>query len=121
MLTNRFIRRNTDIELSRIKRKNAQIQLQMTEIIKATLAYHCFSGCNVFIFLFEIQEEKAELKSVNYLLEKEKSALELQLSGKQSQEQAYMLQIDHLKSELSEQHKRFVKNSKKVSVHLVFR
>ena len=64
----------------------------------------------------ELQEEKAELKSQNYLLNKEKSALELQLSGKQSQEQAYMVQIDHLKCELSEQQKRYTQNNKKVKL-----
>ena len=66
----------------------------------------------------ELQEEKAELKSQNYLLNKEKSALELQLSGKQSQEQAYMVQIDHLKCELSEQQKRYTQNNKKVKLVL---
>lgn len=48
------------------------------------------------------QEEKAELKAQNYLLEKEKAALDLQLSGKESQEQAYIVQIEHLKSEVTE-------------------
>ena len=50
-----------------------------------------------------LQEEKAELKALNYLLEKEKGAMQLQLSGKESQEHAYLIQIDHLKSEITEQ------------------
>ena len=42
------------------------------------------------------------MKAQNYLLEKEKAALDLQLSGKESQEQAYLVQIEHLKSEVKE-------------------
>ncbi len=59
-----------------------------------------------------VQEEKAELKSQNYLLEKEKAALDLQLSGKQSQEHAYVVQIDHLKSELYEQEQQQQRSAK---------
>ncbi|KAJ8311750.1 hypothetical protein KUTeg_011105 [Tegillarca granosa] len=55
--------------------------------------------------LMAIKEEKAELRAQNYLLEKEKRSLELRLSGKESQEQAYLVQIDHLKSEVREQGK----------------
>ena len=36
-------------------------------------------------------------------MEKEKRALELRLSGKESQEQAYLVQIEHLKCEVKEQ------------------
>ncbi|KAK3590872.1 hypothetical protein CHS0354_033800 [Potamilus streckersoni] len=53
--------------------------------------------------LMAMKEEKAELKAQNYLLEKEKRALELRLSGMESQEQAYLVQIEHLKCEVSEQ------------------
>ncbi|KAK2194115.1 hypothetical protein NP493_2g08028 [Ridgeia piscesae] len=53
--------------------------------------------------LMALKEEKAELKALNYLLEKEKGAMQLQLSGKESQEHAYLIQIDHLKSEITEQ------------------
>nr|XP_034320672.1 colorectal mutant cancer protein-like isoform X1 [Crassostrea gigas] len=52
--------------------------------------------------LMAMKEEKAELRAQNYLLEKEKSALELRLSGKESREQAYVIQIEHLKSEVEE-------------------
>lgn len=38
-----------------------------------------------------------------YLLEKEKTSLELQLSSREAQEQAYLVQIDHFKSEFQEQ------------------
>ena len=62
-------------------------------------------------FLF--QEDKAELKAHSYLLEKEKSSLELQLSSKQSQEQAYLVQIDHLKSEVKELAARLGKHTKR--------
>ncbi len=57
------------------------------------------------------------MKSRNYLLEKEKSALELQLSGKQTQEKAYMVQIEHLKCEISEQQKRITKTNGKVGMN----
>ena len=35
-------------------------------------------------------------------MEKEKAAMQLQLCGKESQEHAYLIQIDHLKSEITE-------------------
>ncbi len=75
----------------------------------------------ITVSLVLLQEEKAELKSQNYLLEKEKSALELQLSGKQSQEQAYIVQIDHLKCEISEQQKRIAKSNGKVRISAFIR
>ena len=49
-----------------------------------------------------VQEEKAELRAENYLLSKEKSSVHLQLCGKESREQAYLVQIEHLRRELSE-------------------
>ena len=57
----------------------------------------------VVLCYYNHQEEKAELKAQNYLMEKEKRALELRLSGKESQEQAYLVQIEHLKCEVKEQ------------------
>lgn len=63
------------------------------------------------MFLYLFQEEKAELKAQNYLLEKEKRALELRLSGKESQEQAYLVQIEHLKSEVTEHSTRGSRDS----------
>ncbi|XP_072019869.1 colorectal mutant cancer protein-like isoform X2 [Amphiura filiformis] len=53
--------------------------------------------------LTAMKEEKAELKAQYYLLEKEKKALELKLSSREAQEKAYLVQIDHLKSEVREQ------------------
>lgn len=53
--------------------------------------------------LMAMKEEKAELKAQVYLLEKEKTSLELQLSSREAQEQAYLVQIEHFKSELQEQ------------------
>lgn len=53
-----------------------------------------------------LQEEIAEMKAQLYLLEKEKKALELKLSSQETQEQAYLVQIEHLKSELEEQHEQ---------------
>ncbi|KAL3885546.1 hypothetical protein ACJMK2_025597 [Sinanodonta woodiana] len=61
--------------------------------------------------LMAMKEEKAELKAQNYLLEKEKRALELRLSGMESQEQAYLVQIDHLKCEVSEQQQTGTRSS----------
>lgn len=45
----------------------------------------------------------AELKAQLYLLEKEKKSLELKLSSQEAQEQAYLVHIEHLKSEVEEQ------------------
>ena len=53
--------------------------------------------------LCSLQEEMAELKAQLYLLEKEKKALELKLSTREAQEQAYLVHIEHLKSEVEEQ------------------
>lgn len=53
--------------------------------------------------MFLQQEEMAELKAQLYLLEKEKKALELKLSTREAQEQAYLVHIEHLKSEVEEQ------------------
>ncbi|XP_041355814.1 colorectal mutant cancer protein-like isoform X2 [Gigantopelta aegis] len=62
--------------------------------------------------LMAMKEEKAELKAQNYLMEKEKRALELRLSGKESQEQAYRVQIEQLKCDVSEQQHRAGKDGK---------
>uniref|UniRef100_A0A8C0SH07 MCC regulator of WNT signaling pathway n=1 Tax=Canis lupus familiaris TaxID=9615 RepID=A0A8C0SH07_CANLF len=53
--------------------------------------------------LMAMKEEMAELKAQLYLLEKEKKALELKLSTREAQEQAYLVHIEHLKSEVEEQ------------------
>ncbi|XP_037679318.1 colorectal mutant cancer protein-like isoform X2 [Choloepus didactylus] len=53
--------------------------------------------------LMAMKEEMAELKAQLYLLEKEKAALELKLSTREAQEQAYLVHIEHLKSEVEEQ------------------
>uniref|UniRef100_A0ACB8ER01 Uncharacterized protein n=1 Tax=Sphaerodactylus townsendi TaxID=933632 RepID=A0ACB8ER01_9SAUR len=53
--------------------------------------------------LMSMKEEMAELKAQLYLLEKEKKALELKLSSREAQEQAYLVHIEHLKSEVEEQ------------------
>jgi len=50
-----------------------------------------------------LKEERAELKHRIYLLEKEKRALELKMSSYEAQEQAYIVHIEHLKSEVKEQ------------------
>ncbi|XP_076311580.1 colorectal mutant cancer protein-like isoform X2 [Tachypleus tridentatus] len=53
--------------------------------------------------LMAIKEEKAELKAQVYLLEKGKGSLELRLSSQEAQEQAYLVHIEHLRTELKEQ------------------
>uniref|UniRef100_A0A8C2KBD3 MCC regulator of WNT signaling pathway n=2 Tax=Cyprinus carpio TaxID=7962 RepID=A0A8C2KBD3_CYPCA len=58
---------------------------------------NCWSLCSV-----ASKEEMAELKAQLYLLEKEKKALELKLSTREAQEQAYLVHIEHLKSEVEE-------------------
>lgn len=56
--------------------------------------------------LMALKEEKAELKAKNYLIEKEKKALELKINSREAQEQAYLLQIEQLKSEIREELKK---------------
>ncbi|XP_066933133.1 colorectal mutant cancer protein-like isoform X3 [Clytia hemisphaerica] len=53
-----------------------------------------------------LKEERAELKHNIYLLEKEKRALELKMNAKDAQEQAYIVHIEHLKSEVKDQLKK---------------
>lgn len=50
-----------------------------------------------------LKEERAELKHRIYMLEKERRALELKMSSREAQEQAYIVHIEHLKSEVKEQ------------------
>ncbi|KAK8776955.1 hypothetical protein V5799_029698 [Amblyomma americanum] len=52
--------------------------------------------------LMAIKEEKAELKAQNYLLEKEKAALELRAGSWEAREQAYMVSIEHLRAQLAD-------------------
>lgn len=52
----------------------------------------------------------AELKAQLYLLEKEKKALELKLSTREAQEQAYLVHIEHLKSEVEEHREQRVRS-----------
>lgn len=56
--------------------------------------------------LMALKEEKAELKARNYLIEKEKKALELKINSRDAQEQAYLVQIEQLKSEIKEEYKK---------------
>nr|XP_036851021.1 colorectal mutant cancer protein isoform X2 [Manis javanica]XP_036851022.1 colorectal mutant cancer protein isoform X2 [Manis javanica] len=60
--------------------------------------------------LMAMKEEMAELKAQLYLLEKEKKALELKLSTREAQEQAYLVHIEHLKSEVEEQQEQRVRS-----------
>lgn len=53
-----------------------------------------------------LKEERAELKHRIYLLEKEKRSLELKMNSREAQEQAYIVHIEHLKSEVKEQIKK---------------
>ncbi|NWU94631.1 CRCM protein, partial [Upupa epops] len=53
--------------------------------------------------LMAMKEEMAELKAQLYLIEKEKATLELKLSTREAQEQAYLVHIEHLKIEVEEQ------------------
>lgn len=52
--------------------------------------------------LMAIKEEKAELKAQNYLLEKEKAALDLRTGSWEAREQAYLVSIEHLRTQLAE-------------------
>ena len=49
------------------------------------------------------QEERSSLNSQVFRLEKEKASLELLVNNKDGQMQAYLAQIEHLKSELHDQ------------------
>ncbi|KAJ8338686.1 hypothetical protein SKAU_G00354720 [Synaphobranchus kaupii] len=60
--------------------------------------------------LMAMKEEMAELKAQLYLLEKEKKALELKLSTHEAQEQAYLVHIEHLKSEVEEHQEQRVRS-----------
>lgn len=62
--------------------------------------------------LTALKEEKAELKAQYYLLDKEKKALELKLSSREAQEQAYLVQINNLKLEVRDQQEGITKNRK---------
>ncbi|XP_067105923.1 colorectal mutant cancer protein isoform X2 [Osmerus mordax] len=53
--------------------------------------------------LMAMKEEMADQKAQLYLLEKEKKAVELRLSTREAQEQAYLVHIEHLKAEVEEQ------------------
>ena len=56
--------------------------------------------------LMALKEEKAELKAKNYLIEKEKKALELKITSRDAQEHAYLVHIEHLKSEMQDEIRR---------------
>lgn len=56
--------------------------------------------------LMALKEEKAELKAKNYLVEKEKKALELKITSRDAQEHAYLVHIEHLKSEMQDEIRR---------------
>ena len=75
-------------------------------IATMTAPTHPSESVVILYYISIQQEEKAELKSQNYLLEKEKRSLELRLSGKESQEHAHIIQIEHLKSEVKDLEQR---------------
>ena len=64
--------------------------------------------------LMAFKEEKAELKAKNYLIEKEKKALELKINSRDAQEHAYIVHIEHLKAEVKEAIKKRKKLEKDV-------
>ena len=66
--------------------------------------------------LMALKEEKAELKAKNYLIEKEKKALELKITSRDAQEQAYLVHIEHLKTEMQDEIKRRRKIQKDAGV-----
>ncbi len=68
-----------------------------------------------------LKEDRAELKHRIYMLEKEKRALELKLSSREAQEQAYIVHIEHLKSEVKEQirkRKQIMKDEKRLKASM---
>ncbi|KAJ8287213.1 hypothetical protein GJAV_G00048960 [Gymnothorax javanicus] len=60
--------------------------------------------------LMAMKEEMAELKAQLYLLEKEKKAVELKLGTHEAQEQAYLVHIEHLKSEVEEHQEQRIRS-----------
>uniref|UniRef100_A0A8B9EX81 MCC regulator of WNT signaling pathway n=1 Tax=Amazona collaria TaxID=241587 RepID=A0A8B9EX81_9PSIT len=81
--------------------------LKWIKIIASISGYLIVSTTMLPVHFLKIEyafdEEMAELKAQLYLLEKEKKALELKLSTREAQEQAYLIHIEHLKSEVEEQ------------------
>ncbi|XP_014681705.1 PREDICTED: colorectal mutant cancer protein-like isoform X2 [Priapulus caudatus] len=65
--------------------------------------------------LMAMKEEKTELKAINYMLGKEKKALELHLDSCESREHASNLHITHLKATIAELEEKLEKLSRKVS------
>ncbi|XP_027023813.2 colorectal mutant cancer protein isoform X3 [Tachysurus fulvidraco] len=105
--------------IQQLKNDRAAIKLTMLELesvhidtlrydIKPCVDSHRLDLENAVLMqeLMAMKEEIAEMKAQLYLLEKEKKALELKLSSQETQEQAYLVQIEHLKSELEEQHEQ---------------
>lgn len=52
--------------------------------------------------LMAMREERAELRAQLFLLEKEKTSLELRLQSHETQEEAYKARINYLKSEIQD-------------------
>ncbi|XP_060719060.1 colorectal mutant cancer protein isoform X2 [Tachysurus vachellii] len=105
--------------IQQLKNDRAAIKLTMLELesvhidtlrydIKPCVDSHRLDLENAVLMqeLMAMKEEIAEMKAQLYLLEKEKKALELKLSSQETKEQAYLVQIEHLKSELEEQHEQ---------------
>ncbi|KAK3527309.1 hypothetical protein QTP86_020238 [Hemibagrus guttatus] len=102
--------------IQQLKNDRAAVKLTMLELesvhidplsydIKPRVDSHRLDLENAVLMqeLMAMKEEIAEMKAQLYLLEKEKKALELKLSTQEAQEQAYLVQIEHLKSEVEEQ------------------
>ncbi|KAG7314614.1 hypothetical protein KOW79_021917 [Hemibagrus wyckioides] len=102
--------------IQQLKNDRAAVKLTMLELesvhvdplsydIKPRVDSHRLDLENAVLMqeLMAMKEEIAEMKAQLYLLEKEKKTLELKLSTQEAQEQAYLVQIEHLKSEVEEQ------------------
>ena len=63
-----------------------------------------------------MREDKAELRARVYLLERERSALELKLSSQEAQQAAQQATVQHLQAQLQDVERRLQAQHQQVSV-----
>ena len=66
-----------------------------------------------------MREDKAELRARVYLLERERSALELKLSSQEAQQAAQQATVQHLQAQLQDVERRLQAQHQQVSVPLL--
>lgn len=107
--TERGIYKGTVVELESVHEYSDNPTDEGATLERAERTHELNMDIETAVILQEMQalkEERAELKHRIYLLEKEKRALELKMNSREAQEQAYIVHIEHLKSEVKEQIKK---------------